>query len=86
MKVLIYHTARWCVPCKQLKPQAKKIAEELGAVWQECNVDEQAPLIPQILGVPTIAIFDSSKGAAGDPLVILGPQQATPANIRKWLA
>jgi len=83
VRVLIYHTAPWCTPCKKLKPKAKKIAAEMGAEFREVNIDERMPVIPQILGVPTVAIFEEGSG---EPLVVLGPQQATPANIRKWLS
>ena len=58
MKILYYHTAEWCTPCKNLKPKVRKLCEENNIVFDERDIDnhEKPPVIPDLVGVPTIAI------------------------------
>ena len=45
-----YLTAAWCAPCKALKPEAKKLAEQYGALFLEVDIDTMSG--PNYLGVP----------------------------------
>jgi thiol-disulfide isomerase/thioredoxin len=79
-KVVYYHTAPWCTPCKTIFPKVQKVCGSLGVELHEINVDKVAPKV-QILSVPTIAIYE------GEQLVLtLGPDQITPVSLRKALA
>ena len=80
-KKIIWHTAPWCQPCKQLKPVAKKIASRADAEFHEIDVSVQEPLIPEITGVPTAVITSGS----GEILQVLAPNFINADSLRKAL-
>lgn len=83
MKILYYHTAEWCAPCKNLKPKVKKLCDENNIVFDERDIDnrEKPPVIDDLMGFPTIAI-ETSEGVGYD---IILPHEATLARIKKVL-
>ena len=83
MKILYYHTAEWCAPCKNLKPKVRKLCEENNIVFDERDIDnhEKPPVIPDLVGVPTIAIEE--VGHVGYD--IIRPHEANLPTIRKVL-
>ena len=58
MKKIIYFSAPWCGPCKQLAPTM----ERSGLPFQKVNVDEDQTLSAKygIRNVPTLVKVDSS--------------------------
>ncbi len=57
--------APWCGPCRRVKPDLKKLAEEYAGrvdLW-EINADENPELIYQLKvnGIPTLIIYDHGK-------------------------
>lgn len=79
-KTMYYHTNPTCMPCKQLKPMAKKEAEAAGYVFEEVNIDEEAPKVAGIMAVPTIWIVDDE----GNDHVV-GPNQVRKSHLRALL-
>lgn len=53
---LYYHTAPWCAPCKQVKPKVKDWARTYGVEFIEVDVDKDGPMLPEILGLPTVVL------------------------------
>lgn len=82
-KTIFWHTAPWCTPCKQLKPMAKRVAEQAGATFIEVDVDVQQPVLSSILSVPTAVIYAEGES---EPCAILTANYLTPAALRKALA
>ena len=81
---LYYYTAPWCMPCRQKKPAARKVAAQMGAEFIEVNVDEPGAYIPSwVLGVPAVEIVDDKRARV---IAQLSPDMVTAATIRKALA
>ena len=55
-----FYNAKWCGPCKQMKPHIEKIQKE-GYDIQEIDVDEFPSLAEEaeVRGVPTLMIYDN---------------------------
>ena len=55
---MIYFTADWCSPCKQIKPKARKLAEDNGLEFTEVNIDSDPKLAAaySVWSVPTIIL------------------------------
>ena len=56
-----FYNAKWCGPCKQMKPHIEKLQKE-GYDIQEIDVDEQPELAKQfnVRGVPTLVVNGNS--------------------------
>ena len=56
-----FFNAKWCGPCKQMKPHIEKLQKE-GYDIQEIDVDEQPELAEQynVRGVPTLVVNGNS--------------------------
>ncbi len=80
-KVLYYHTAPWCAPCRAMKPKARQLASQYGYEFIEINIDTQMPAAADILTVPTVIAFENGVATAR-----LDGGMVTPANLRKALA
>jgi len=57
--------APWCGPCRRIKPELEKLAEQYAGridVW-EINADENSELINKlkIYGIPTLITYDRGK-------------------------
>ena len=55
-----FYDAKWCGPCKQMKPHIEKLQKE-GYDIQEIDVDEFPSLAEEaeVRGVPTLMIYDN---------------------------
>ena len=55
-----FYNAKWCGPCKQMKPHIEKLQKE-GYDIQEIDVDEFPSLAEEaeVRGVPTLMIYDN---------------------------
>ena len=55
-----FYNAKWCGPCKQMKPHIEKLQKE-GYDIQEIDVDEIPSLAEEaeVRGVPTLMIYDN---------------------------
>lgn len=60
MKEILFFTASWCVPCKQMKPIVAKIEEETGIVFKMINPDTEYDLSSKygIRSVPTFVCLE----------------------------
>lgn len=74
MKQLIYFTAPWCGPCRQLGPVMEEVAQEINV--QKVNVDNNPELAQQygIRNVPTVVL--TSGGHEVTRKIGLNPKQA----------
>lgn len=63
-KVVVDFWAPWCGPCKAVAPELEKLAEKHTEVeFVKVNVDD-APTVAadyQIMGIPTIGMFESGE-------------------------
>ena len=73
MKKLIYFTAPWCGPCRQLGPVMEEVAREINV--QKVNVDNNPELAQQygIRNVPTVVL--TSDGHEVIRKIGLNPKQ-----------
>ena len=55
-----FYNAKWCGPCKQMKPHIEKLQKE-GYDIKEIDVDEFPSLAEEaeVRGVPTLMIYDN---------------------------
>ena len=55
-----FYNAKWCGPCKQMKPHIEKLQKE-GYDIQEIDVEEFPSLAEEaeVRGVPTLMIYDN---------------------------
>jgi len=55
-----FFNAKWCGPCKQMKPHIEKLQQE-GYNIEEIDIDEFPSLAEdaEVRGVPTLMIFDN---------------------------
>jgi|TARA_B100000287_G_C20278301_1_gene640952 thioredoxin 1 len=55
-----FYNAKWCGPCKQMKPHIEKLQKE-GYDIQEIDIDEFPSLAEEaeVRGVPTLMIYDN---------------------------
>ena len=74
MKKLIYFSASWCGPCRQLGPIMEEVAQQ--ATVQKVDVDNNPELAQQygIRNVPTVVL--TSNGEEVIRKVGLNPKQA----------
>lgn len=67
MKVLLYFTAKWCTPCKHVKPLLNEVVTEFPDVQvQLVDIDEQREVVRQyqVMSVPTLV--NPVSGAKGN--------------------
>lgn len=65
MTTFYYFSAKWCGPCKAMKPLVEKLATQLGVVIQyvDCEVDEQLTTTCNVRAVPTLLKHIDGKEA-----------------------
>ena len=58
MKLMLF-TGSWCIPCQQMKPLVKEIAEQYGCNLELVDVEYQADKANQMMvrGVPTLILL-----------------------------
>ena len=67
MKTLLYFTAEWCNPCKQLKPLTEEIAKEyssdISIVYVDVDNEESVNLLGEygIRSVPTLVLMEETE-------------------------
>tara|TARA_B110000305_G_C18889296_1_gene381154 strand:- start:16 stop:267 length:252 start_codon:yes stop_codon:yes gene_type:complete len=66
MKKILYFTASWCQPCKQLSPTMSKLMSN-GMNVQKIDVDNDTQFSPKygIRSVPTLLLVDGNGNALG---------------------
>lgn len=65
MKKILYFSADWCGPCKQLGPIMESLASEVN--YEKVNVDTESELSAQygVRNIPTLILIDDSGEALG---------------------
>lgn len=63
--VVVEFWAEWCVPCRQVQPILKEIADEHGdkITVVKMNVDEnpQTPATYRVTGIPTMNVYSGGE-------------------------
>lgn len=63
--VVVDFWAEWCGPCKALRPELEKAAEELGERAKVVSIDVDAErglaAMFQVLSIPTVLIYSDGK-------------------------
>ncbi len=80
MKAVLYFSAKWCMPCKKLRPAVERVCESVGIPFEFHDIDAEPDFAfaHGILHVPTIMLRDGSTGACRTP-------QGTWASIQKQI-
>ena len=77
MKAVLYFGAKWCAPCKKLRPQVKRACEAAGIPFEFHDVDMEPDLAlaHDVRHVPTVVLRDGSTDVQripkGAPAVII---------------
>lgn len=81
MKTVLYFSAKWCAPCKTLRPQVERACESVGVPFEFHDIDAEPDFafVHGILHVPTIMLRDGSS------VVRRIPQGTSVASIRKQI-
>ena len=68
MPVLVEFTADWCGPCRMMAPVLDQVADEraqsLRVVQVDTDTDPELSIRFNILGLPTMAVFDDGEMVA----------------------
>lgn len=84
MKAVLYFSAKWCAPCKKLRPEVKRVCDSVGIPFEVHDVDAEPDFAfaQDIRHVPTIILRDGNtvvqRLSKGVPAVIIRKQ------IRDW--
>lgn len=59
MKLMLF-TGSWCIPCQQMKPIVKEVAEEMGIGLNIIDVETETETTNayMVRGVPTLILLD----------------------------
>lgn len=76
MKELLYFSAKWCGPCKQLAPRMEKLKSEGKISYQKVDVDQDTELSAKygVRNIPTLILVEN--GEVKGKLVGSQPDQA----------
>jgi len=60
MKEVLYFSANWCVPCKQMKPIVKQVEEATGVSFRLLDADTESELsfTHKVRAVPTFVYLE----------------------------
>lgn len=80
MKAVLYFSAKWCMPCKKLRPAVERVCESVGIPFEVHDIDAEPDFAfaNDIRHVPTIMLRDGSTGTQHIP-------QGTWASIRRQI-
>ena len=61
MHEMLYFTADWCQPCKQMKPKVQKLADDAGKTMRVINIDSDYKVAAAygVKTVPTVVFMKS---------------------------
>lgn len=81
MKAVLYFSAKWCMPCKKLRPAVERVCESVGIPFEFHDIDAEPDFAfaHGIQHVPTIMLRD------GSTVVQRISQGAPAASIRKQI-
>lgn len=80
--VLVYYTAAWCQPCKQLSPILEQLSEEMtDIIFVKVDIDKVTP-IDNIQSVPTLHLFREGMFAGQ---VKVGSKSAVKKSLESYL-
>jgi thioredoxin 1 len=60
MKEVLYFSAEWCVPCKQMKPIVEKMAGDTGISFKRVDIESDYELAERhkVRSVPTFVLVE----------------------------
>lgn len=63
MKEILYFSATWCVPCRQMKPILEQMVEETGIKITKLDIEEEFESSQKysVRSVPTFVLVDDGK-------------------------
>ena len=84
MHEMLYFTADWCQPCKQMKPKVQKLADDAGKTMRVINIDSDSKVAAAygVKTIPTVVLMKS--GVKIEPAKMAWP--AVKKIIREQLA
>lgn len=84
MKAVLYFSAKWCMPCKKLRPVVERVCESVGIPFEFHDIDAEPDFASahDVRHVPTVVLRDGGTDVQrtpnGAPAVIIRKQ------IRDW--
>lgn len=73
MHEMLYFTADWCQPCKQMKPKVQKLADDAGKTMRVINIDSESK-VAAAYGVQTVpTVFFMKSGCKIEPAKMAWP-------------
>lgn len=63
---ILYFTAKWCNPCRQIKPKMRDIADRYELSMMEINIDETPEIAEEygIMSVPSVVVLSRTHQPA----------------------
>jgi thioredoxin 1 len=62
MKEVLYFSASWCVPCKQMKPIVEQLEADTGISFRKIDIDSDhiTPEKYRVMSVPSFVLVDEN--------------------------
>lgn len=62
MKEVLYFSASWCVPCKQMKPIVEQLEADTGISFRKIDIDTDhiTPEKYRVMSVPSFVLVDEN--------------------------
>lgn len=62
MKEVLYFSASWCVPCKQMKPIVEQLEADKGISFRKIDIDTDhiTPEKYKVMSVPSFVLVDEN--------------------------
>jgi thioredoxin 1 len=62
MKEVLYFSASWCVPCRQMKPIVEQLEADTGISFRKIDVDTSAEADKyRVMSVPSFVLVEDGK-------------------------
>jgi thioredoxin 1 len=63
MKEVLYFSASWCVPCKQMKPIVEQLEADTGISFRKIDIDSDhiTPEKYRVMSVPSFVLVDENN-------------------------